>query len=138
MKELERRFTIERAKPPAPGRTRRNLSRSAKEQVATTMVPTTLFDVFWRIRKKASYDDADAFVLGAAGELDARRLGEALVIVTDATVAALEAVMAAYVGPGIMAAIVSAYANRVSAGPASAVSRRAASWQGRVPAVSGF
>jgi hypothetical protein len=46
-----------------------------------------LFDVFWRLPKKA-HEDADVFVLGAVSELDARRFGSALLIVTDATVAA--------------------------------------------------
>ena len=51
------------------------------------MGPTTLFDVFWRIRRKANYDDADTFVLGAESEFDARGFGQSLILVTDATVA---------------------------------------------------
>ncbi len=54
----------------------------------------------WWTRKKANYEDADTFVLGACRELDARRFAQALVIVTDATVAALEAPAAAYAGAG--------------------------------------
>ena len=64
------------------------------------------------MRKKANYEDADTFVLGAAGELDARRLGQALIIVADATVAALEALTSAYVGPTLLANMVDAYAKK--------------------------
>lgn len=130
-KELERRFDQERARKPAPGRTRRNLSRADKDRVARSMAPTTVFDVLWRIRKKANYDDADVFVLGAAHELDARRLGQALVIVADATVAALEALAAAYVGPDVFADMSAKYARQTASGPQAPVVLRASSWNDR-------
>jgi hypothetical protein len=90
-KELERLYASERARRVQPGRARRNLAATDKQAIADRMRPTTVFDLFWRLRKKASYDDADIFVLGAASERDARRFGESLVIVTDATVAASRA-----------------------------------------------
>ena len=130
-KELERRFNQERGRKPLPGRSRRNLMATDKERIATSMPPTTLFDVLWRMRKKANYEDADTFVLGAAGELDARRFGQALVIVTDATVAALEGLTAAYVGPDLLANLSDAYASKTSSGAHTAVGRRAASWDDR-------
>ena len=86
----------------------------------------------WRIRKKANYEDADTFVLGADDETDARRLAQALVIVTDGTVAALEGLAAAYVGPELLAATAQAYADRTQSGPKSTVRRRALSWQQRL------
>jgi hypothetical protein len=135
-KELERRLAGERAKALAPGTTRRNIKRAEKEQMAAAMPATTLFDVFWRLRKKANYEDADVFVLGAAGETDARRLGESLVIVTEATVAALEALMSAYVGPAILQASAAAYLRRTHAAPQSAIGRRASSWAARLPGAS--
>jgi len=128
-KELERRFAQERQRTkPATGRTRKNLSVTEKERLAKTMAPTTVFDVLWRLRKKANYEDADTFVLGAAGELDARRLGQSLVIVTDATISALEALSAAYVGADPLADMSAAYAHKTSSTPASVVGRHAASW----------
>lgn len=130
-KELERRFDQARSKKPAVGRSRRNLKKADKEQIAQSMAPTTVFDVLWRMRKKANYEDADTFVLGAADELDARRLGQALVIVADATVAALEALACAYVGPNVLADMAHAYAQKTSSPPTSAVGRRAASWAAR-------
>ena len=130
-KELDRRFAQERQRKVKPGRTRRNLSTADKERFAKSMAPTTLFDVLWRVRKKANYEDADTFVLGAGDELEARRLAQALVILTDGTIAALEALAAAYVGPRLLADISQAYAVRTRSGPASAVGRRASSWQHR-------
>ncbi len=130
-KELDRRFDQERQKKVKPGRSRRNLSTAEKERLAASMAPTTLFDVLWRMRKKANYDDADAFVLGAAGELDARRFGQALVIVTDATVAALEALAATSAGPDLLADISDSYATRTRSTADTAVGRRAASWENR-------
>jgi hypothetical protein len=133
-KELERRFAQERSRKPAAGRSRRNLTAADKNRIAGSMAPTTLFDVLWRMRKKANYEEADTFVLGAAGELDARRLGQSLVIVTNASVAALEALTAAYVGPGALEAGVRAYAERTSAATDSAIGHRLASWESRSPA----
>ena len=101
-RELERRFADLRRKNIKPGQTRSNLSKKQKEAAGSSMGPTTLFDVFWRIRRKANYDDADTFVLGAESEFNARGFGQSLILVTDATVASLEAVVAAYVGPGLV------------------------------------
>ena len=101
MRELERRFADLRRKKIKPGQTRSNLSKKQKEAAGSSMGPTTLFDVFWRIRRKANYGDADTFVLGAESEFDARGFGESLILVTDATVASLEAVVAAHMGPEV-------------------------------------
>ena len=130
-KELDRRFAQERQRGVKPGRTRRNLTTADKERFAKSMAPTTLFDVLWRVRKKANYEDADTFVLGAGDEVEARRLAQALVILTDGTVAALEALTAAYVGPRLLADFSQAYAARTRSEPASAVGRRASAWQHR-------
>lgn len=130
-KELDRRFAEQRQRSVRPGRTRRNISRAEKERIAERMPPTTLFDVLWRVRKKANYEDADTFVLGAGDEIDARRLAQALVTVTDGTVAALEALSVAYVGPAVLANAAQAYATKTKSGPESAVGRRAASWKRR-------
>jgi hypothetical protein len=92
----------------------------------------TIFDVFWRLRKKADYEDAEVFVLGAAGDHDARGFAESLQIVSDATVAAIEVAVAAYVGAGIVAEAAAADLDRkrrLSSG--FPISRRAASWATR-------
>ncbi len=133
-KELERRFTQARHRlPPRPGRSRANLPRAEKERLAASMAPTTLFDVLWRLRKKANYDDADVFVLGAMTELDALRLGQSIAIVTDATVAALEALIAGYLGPRTLAELAHGYLGRIGAGGGStALTVRAEYWRSLV------
>lgn len=130
-KELDRLFGDERQKKIKVGRTRRNLSSTAKRKAGDRLPATTLFDVFWRLRKKAHYEDADVFVLGAVSELDARRFGSALLIVTDATVAALEAVTAAAVGPVVLAQIAVDHAERTDAEARSLMGRRATGWSRR-------
>ena len=101
--------------------------------MATNLQPTTLFDFFFRLRKKVHYGDPDVFVLGAAGVQDARRLAEALVIVTDATVAALECLVATYRGRSLVAQAAIKYADRLSAAPGTLVARRSQSWADFAP-----
>ncbi|MGH2653139.1 MAG: hypothetical protein ACRDHV_02160 [Actinomycetota bacterium] len=129
-RELERRFDQERGKP-APGRMRRNVNKRRKEDIAARLGPTTIFDLFWRLRKKANYGDPDVFVLGAAGTLDARRFANALVIVTDATVAVLEAVAAAHVGAHVLADAVRGCQEKARADSGGVLDRRLASWTAR-------
>jgi hypothetical protein len=137
-KELDRRFAEARARAkPARGRTRVNLSRTEKLRLATAMPPTTVFDTLWRLRKKANYEDADAFVLGAMTEGDARRFAEALIILTNASLAALEGVMAAYVGPTALAEAAESYLRKSSGSSAAVqVAHRAAAWRRRADGVA--
>ena len=127
-RELERRFRHERSKGRVPGRSRRNLNRSDKEKIANSMAATTTFDLLWRIRKKANYEDADAFVLGASGELDARDFGQSLVTVADGTVAALEALIAVYVGRSVLADLLSGYVARIASRLTPAIVHRQQLW----------
>lgn len=127
-KELERKFGEARSRDLNPGRSRRNLKVDEKERIAARLPATTLFHTFWRVRKKANYDDADTFVLGAAGSWDARRFADSLCIVTDATVAALEALSAEQIGNEVVGDMAQRYAGRTGAGPDSAVGRRARAW----------
>ncbi|MDP9332011.1 MAG: hypothetical protein M3Q30_01680 [Actinomycetota bacterium] len=110
-KELERRFAEERRRGVLPGRSRRNLNRTNRDRIAGSLVPTTLFDALWRLRKRVNYDDADDLVFGATDKADAKRLADALVIVGDATVAALEGIVAAYVPQDRLADIAAEYGN---------------------------
>jgi len=125
-KELERRFSEDRRKNVAPGRQRRNLSIDDKEAIAARLAPTTVFDLFWRLRMKANYDDADTFVLGAGGVADARAFADSLAIVADASVAAIEGVVVAYVGPDLVGDFASSYQQKVRADAGSPVAVRAA------------
>lgn len=132
-KELDRRFSEMRQKRPREGRSRRNLNRAQKEKSATKLQATTIFDFFYRTRKKVHYDEPDVFVLGAAGVQDARRFAESLSIVSDGTLAVLECLVATYVGAGRVASAALNYADRKDAEPGSLLGRRAALWGGLVP-----
>jgi len=131
--ELERRYADERQKNVPRGRMRRNLSRANKKQIGTRLAPTTIFDAFWRLRKKADYVDAEVFVLGAADDSDARRFAESLHIVSDATVAALEVAISAYAGSAVIAEAAEAHARRKRRpSERSPIARRADEWGQRV------
>lgn len=125
-KELERRFADERNRNVAPQRSRRNISAQRKESFARSVPATTVFDLFWRLRRKANYDDADTFVLGAAGVADAQAFANSLALLADSSVAAMEALVIAYVGPKEYARMVTAYRDRVRARAGSPVAIRAA------------
>jgi hypothetical protein len=93
------------------------------------MPATTIFDVLYRVRRKAHYEEPDLFVLGASGEVDARRFAQGLVLVTDASVAALEALVAAYVGPGVVAEVAAGYSKRTRS---DLVRARSSAWRRRL------
>jgi hypothetical protein len=124
-KELERRFAGARNQRVGPGRSRRNIGRGEKEKMATNLAATTMLDLFWRLRTKANYGDADAFVLGAAGPADARSFAGAIAILADATVAAFEALIVAYVGPDQYGQFATSYRDRIRAESGSPVAVRA-------------
>ncbi len=127
-KALEREFDVMRRQKVAKGRSRRNISRLEKEAKAAKFAPTTLFDFLYRLRLRASYGEADLFVLGARDEREARRFAEALVLVCDATVAALEALIAAYAGPAALADAAERYTDRTDS---NVVAARASAWRER-------
>jgi hypothetical protein len=134
-RDLRRSFDGLRHRNVSPGRTRRNLTRAEKERHAQTFAPTTLFDFLYRLRLTASYGEADAFVLGSRDEADARHFALSIAVVCNATVAALEALIAAYAGPDVLAEAAERYSERTNS---SLVRHRAEAWRrragGRPPA----
>jgi hypothetical protein len=129
---LNRSFDGLRQRQVAPGRTRRNLTRAEKDRHAQSFAPTTLFDFLYRLRLAASYGEADVFVLGSDDETDARRLAVSLAVICDATVAALEALIAAYIGPERLAEGAERYSERTNS---SLVRHRAEAWRRRASGV---
>lgn len=111
-KELDLRFDNERKKLLKVNR--KNLKRDEKRRMADGLASTTIFDVLWRIRKKANYEGADVFVLGAPNANEARRFGESLIAIVDATIMALEAVVDRVVGDDQVATWLWAYSKRSS------------------------
>ncbi|MGI8729293.1 MAG: hypothetical protein ACR2LK_04785 [Solirubrobacteraceae bacterium] len=128
-RDLSRSFDGLRQRKVAPGRTRRNLTRTEKDHYAKTFAPTTLFDFLYRLRLAASYGEADVFVLGSRDENDARQLAVSLAVICDATVAALEALIAAYAGPEVLARAADGYSERTGS---TLVRHRAEAWRCRV------
>lgn len=124
-RELDRLYQEQRKSSVQRPRCRRNLSRDEKLQIAARLSPTTVFNLFWRVRKKAHYEDPDMFVDGAVTSREAEKFGVALVHVTEATLFVIEALIAAYVGPEPMINLSNAYsATRAN----KAVAKRALFW----------
>ena len=122
---LERVFAVERQTDVRPGRSRRNLTAEHKEAIAASLPPTTLFDVLERVRRRGELDDGFAFVEGAYDEVEAQRFGDALAVVCDASVAAVEGVVAAIIGWEVFTDLAASHARRHPE-QGSAARRRAA------------
>ena len=114
---VEREFARLRQTDVRPGRSRRNLSREHKEAVAAALAPTTLFDVFDRIRLRVAEDDGAAFVDAPFDDVEALRLSAALALVADASVAVIEAAIASVIGWETLAELVDSQARRAPAAP---------------------
>lgn len=120
---LEQRFALERQTDVKPGRLRRNLTLEHKEAIATTTPPTTVFDVLERVRSRVDADDGEAFVEAPFDEEEALRFAAALVAVADASVAAIEGVVATLIGWDVFGDLARSHERRTGH---LAASRRAA------------
>jgi len=87
-----------RENPPAQGRTRRNLTADARRGISNKLEATTLFDVLHQLRLRGHYGDADLFEVGPADDFEAREFVEDLLLLTDASMAVVEAVARNYAG----------------------------------------
>lgn len=77
---------------------RKRLSPGARARLDAGMTGTTLFDVFWRLRKRSHYGDVDAFVQGVLDPDDAVELHTDLLTTLGATLGVLETLLVAYQG----------------------------------------
>ena len=121
---LERAFAVARQTDVRPGRTRRNLTAEHKEALAAELSPTTLFDVLDRVARRVEADDGEAFVLGAFDDEEALELAATLAAVGDASVAAIESIVATRIGWDVFAELVASGARRTGGAPA--ITRRLA------------
>ena len=112
---LERVFAVERQTDVRPGRSRRNLTAEHKEAIAESVAPTTVFDVLDRIARRVETDDGQAFIIGPFDDDEALEFASTVAEVADASVAAIEAVVAATIGWDVFADLVAASARRTSA-----------------------
>lgn len=117
-RSVERVFAIARQTDVRPGRSRRNLTAEHKEALAAAVPPTTVFDVVDRVARRVDDDDGEAFVIGPYDDDEALEFATTLAEVADASVAAVEAVVAAVVGWDVFGDLVAASARR-SASPAT-------------------
>ena len=121
---LERDFAIERQTAVRPGRSRRNLTAEHKEAIAASVAPTTVFDVLDRIARRVETDDGQAFIIGPFDDDEALEFAATLAEVADASVAAIEAVVAATIGWDVFADLARSHVR--STPQATAAQRRAA------------
>lgn len=77
---------------------RKNTYAREKIAVASKLVPTTVFDVFWRLRVRANYRDAESFVMVTGLPEWHREFHDALVCLTDLTTLLVENLVIQQVG----------------------------------------
>jgi hypothetical protein len=121
---LERAFAVERRTDVRPGRSRRNLTLDHKEAIAAATPPTTVFDVIERVRQRVDADDGEAFVQAPFDDEEALRFAAAAAAVADASMAAVESVVATVVGGEVFADLAASHRRRHAT--ATAADRRAA------------
>ena len=69
-----------------------------KSAIGAKGVPTTLFDVFWRLRVRANYRDAESFVMVTGVPDWHREFHDALIALTDLTALLVENLVVQQVG----------------------------------------
>jgi len=69
-----------------------------KSTIAARVVATTIFDVFWRLRVRANYRDAESFIMVMGVPAWHREFHEALVTLTDLTALLVENLVVQQVG----------------------------------------
>lgn len=77
---------------------RQRMPAAAKRAAAERLHPTTLFDYLWRLRIRANYGDASAFLMSGVDERDHDVFYRGLVRITDATCLLFESLIAARIG----------------------------------------
>jgi hypothetical protein len=82
----------------ASGAPRRNLPSAVLVANATSLRPTTLFDLLWRLRVRSNYKEGDALLSGALGPADAATFHDALCDIVASTLLTTEIYLAALVG----------------------------------------
>ena len=96
-----------------------------KSTIAAKAMATTIFDVFWRLRVRANYSDAEAFVMVMGVPAWHREFHEALVSLTDLTAILVENLVVQQVGLQLYQRISEEFQQcQVLGGPADFVAKR--------------
>ena len=77
---------------------RKNTYAREKQTIADKVVPTTVFDVFWRLRVRANYKDAESFVMVTGMPEWHRQFHDSLLCLTDLTTLLVENLVVQQVG----------------------------------------
>ena len=77
---------------------RKNTWAHEKRAIASRLLPTTLFDFFWRLRVRSNYRDVRSFLMAGVAEDWQREFFQALETILESTVLLLEGLIVAYAG----------------------------------------
>lgn len=78
----------------------RRIPSQERQRIRTSMHPTTIIDLLYRMRLRSNYDDVDDFVLGQLTEDDARTYFRSLVSATRRSMQVVEALVRATMPAG--------------------------------------
>jgi hypothetical protein len=67
-------------------------------RIVSRLVPTTLFDLLWRLRTRSDYRDAETFLFGVATPEDARSYHASMCALVNCTITVLDTLCVAYAG----------------------------------------
>ena len=76
----------------------KRVSPAARTQIASSVAPTSFFDLLWRLRIKSNYGTIDPYLVSSISENDHRTFYGGLVTATRATMALLELYIARKIG----------------------------------------
>jgi hypothetical protein len=88
---------------------RKRILAPQREAVAARVPPTSVFHFLYRLRIRADYQDADAFISGMVTESEAETFCRNLAAVTYGSLGCLELLIAKYVGKAAFASLVESF-----------------------------
>jgi hypothetical protein len=80
---------------------RKNTRAAEKREIAARLLPTTLFDFFWRLRVRSNYRDVRTFLMAGVGIEWQNDFYDGLLHLMETSVALFENLVVAYTGPTI-------------------------------------
>lgn len=104
---------------------RKNTFKKEKAAIATRVAPTTVFDLLWRLRVRANYQDAASFVMVTVGQDWHKEFHDALVAVTEGTCLVVENMLVQQVGLNVYETVAQEFCRgQASDGPTAFVADR--------------
>lgn len=92
---------------------RKNTRADEKRQVAAALLPTTIFDFFWRLRVRSNYRDVRSFLTTAVDGWWQEEFRDSLEILMEGTMLLLESLVVAYAGPAVIRDTAEAFSRSV-------------------------